>query len=93
MLLSTAAFLVRAGFLIMWLPLDVRGFRSVRAREGHTVRPSCELGAVQDCRRSSSSRCLRAVGQGCARECWLLYFAAVCATGEDIHLYIGQGQR
>jgi hypothetical protein len=45
MLWSTAAFLVRAGFLVMWLPPDVRGFRSVRAREGHAVRPSMQLPA------------------------------------------------
>jgi hypothetical protein len=32
---STAAFLVSAGFLVAWLPLGVRGFRLVRAREGH----------------------------------------------------------
>jgi hypothetical protein len=29
---STAAFLVTAGFLVVWLLLDVRGFRPILAR-------------------------------------------------------------
>ena len=32
---STAALLVRAGFLVFWLPLDVPGFRSVPVRGRH----------------------------------------------------------
>src|ERR1700733_1993365 len=32
---STAAFLMRAGFLVVWLPLDVCGFRLVLARRWH----------------------------------------------------------
>lgn len=32
---STAAFLVSAGFLVVWLPLDVHGFRLVLARGWH----------------------------------------------------------
>jgi hypothetical protein len=32
---STAAFLVKAGFLVVWLPLDVYGFRLVLARGWH----------------------------------------------------------
>ena len=32
---STAAFLVRAGFLVVWLPLDVSGFCPVLARGWH----------------------------------------------------------
>jgi hypothetical protein len=32
---STAAFLVRAGFLVVWLPLDTPGFRPVLARGWH----------------------------------------------------------
>jgi hypothetical protein len=32
---STAALLVRAGFFVFWLPLDVYGFRSVLARGWH----------------------------------------------------------
>jgi uncharacterized membrane protein YgdD (TMEM256/DUF423 family) len=37
---STAVFLVRAGLLVAWLPLDVSGFRSVLAREWHAARLS-----------------------------------------------------
>jgi hypothetical protein len=33
----TAAFLARAGFLVVWLTTDVRGFRSVLARGWHEV--------------------------------------------------------
>ena len=36
--LSTAAFLVRAGFLVVWLPLDVGGYRLVLARGWHGAR-------------------------------------------------------
>lgn len=35
------------------------------------------VGAMQERRRMSSSRCLCGGGQGCARECRLLHFAAV----------------
>ena len=35
MLGPTAAFLVRAGFLVVWLPLDVCGFRPLLARDWH----------------------------------------------------------
>src|SRR5215510_8949613 len=34
----TAAFLIRAGLLVVWLPLDGCGYRLVRAREGHGAR-------------------------------------------------------
>jgi hypothetical protein len=34
---STAAF--RADFLVILVPLNVRNFHLVRAREGHTARP------------------------------------------------------
>jgi hypothetical protein len=37
---STAAFLVRAGFLVVWLPLGVHGFATVLARGRHEVRHS-----------------------------------------------------
>ena len=37
---STAAFLVRAGFLVVWLPLDTRDFRLVLARGWHGPLPS-----------------------------------------------------
>ena len=35
LLVSTAAFQVRAGFVVPWLRLDVSGFRSVLARGWH----------------------------------------------------------
>jgi hypothetical protein len=31
---------VKAGFLVVLAPLDVRGFHLVRAHEGHAARPS-----------------------------------------------------
>jgi hypothetical protein len=48
MLRSTAAFLVMAGFLVAWLPLDVRSFRLVRARKGHACAVSCLLGGESE---------------------------------------------
>jgi hypothetical protein len=41
---STAAFLVRGGLLVVWLPLDACGFRLVRAREGHGAGGARRLG-------------------------------------------------
>lgn len=35
MLGSSAAFLVGAGFFVVWLLLDAYGFHPLRAREGH----------------------------------------------------------
>ena len=50
-----AAFLIRAGPLIVWLPLNVSGCRPVLARGWHEVRPSMRtMGACQD--RSVSGR-------------------------------------
>ena len=82
---STAAFLVRAGFLVIWLPLDVGGFRLVLARDWHgdclsmrtTGTPPlaadrCSLGGAQ---RSADD------GQGA---CGLLYFAAVPLSGWEL---------
>jgi hypothetical protein len=34
---STAALVIRPGFFVVLVPLDVRGFHLVRAREGHVV--------------------------------------------------------
>lgn len=41
-----------------------------------------DLGEVQDHRRASSPRPLCVTAEESARERWLLYFAAVCATAE-----------
>jgi hypothetical protein len=39
----TAARVISAGFLVVLVPLDVRGFHPDRARAGHAARPQCEL--------------------------------------------------
>jgi hypothetical protein len=41
---STAAF--RADFLVILVPLNVRNFHLVRAREGHTARPSMRTSRI-----------------------------------------------
>jgi hypothetical protein len=41
----TAAFLVRAGLLVVWLQRNVSGFRSVLARGWHGDASRCELSA------------------------------------------------
>jgi hypothetical protein len=42
----TAASLVRAAFLVVWLPLDVYGLRPLRARGGHEPGQVSPTGAV-----------------------------------------------
>jgi hypothetical protein len=57
----TAAFLVSADFLIIWLPLDVPGFRSVLARGWHdqlgrTIEGPRGMTALFPCVRMSGIR-------------------------------------
>lgn len=47
MLRPTGASLLRAAFLVVWLPLDVYGFRPLRAREGHDPRRAVVAKAVR----------------------------------------------
>jgi hypothetical protein len=71
LLRSTAALVIRAGFLVVLVALDVRGFHLVRAREGHAARPSmrtmgaCQVGTTT----AASGRCLRSCMRAVVRPC------------------------
>jgi hypothetical protein len=61
---STAAVLVSAGSLVVWLLLDVRGFRSVLARGWHdqlgrTVMTISGMSCADKTADGESPRCLR----------------------------------
>src|SRR5215831_12995992 len=68
---STAVLEIRAGFLVVLVPLDVCGFHLVLAREWHAARPSMRtIGAPQDrTTPAASERCLRSCLLAVARPC------------------------
>ena len=60
---ATAAFLVRAGYSIVWLQLNVYGFRLVRARNGHgTPQTGDRLLTMSIPRRDSTAAMLARAG-------------------------------
>lgn len=67
MLRSTAAFLGVAGFLVVWLPLDVHGFRLVMARGWHDVDHFRVRGAERLLRPTQGEGHREAEPEGCLK--------------------------
>jgi hypothetical protein len=71
---STAALVIRAGFLVVLVPLDVRGSYLVRAHEGHAARPSMRTTGAHEGRPTSSG------SQWCLRSCMRAVVCCRCCS-------------
>ena len=91
MLGSTAAFLVRVVFLVVWLSLDACGFRLVRARNGHGAASSSRTvgAALLACHRCSVVR-VSVTAHDDRSAPRLLYVAAVWNSGHEQERLQGQ---